>query len=192
MTVYLTSDLHFGHQLVSDLRGYSSTGNHDEAVLASLEGLGGQDDLWVLGDLSATRRHERRALQLLGTLPCRLHLVEGNHDSVASIHRDGWKRQREFLEVFTSVQAFSRKRATPARVPVLLSHYPYAGDHTAEDRYGYARLRDTGAWLLHGHTHSTSVMELGPREIHVGWDAWRRPVAWDEIENIIENGYEEV
>lgn len=191
MTVYLTSDPHFGHQLVSDLRGFPNVGEHDGRVLESYtRRIGTGDDLWILGDLSGGgRRAEERALEILlalrSTTGVRLHLVEGNHDSCASIHRDGWKRQRRFLEVFESVHAFARRRG-PERVPVLLSHYPYEGDgpERGPERYGYARLKDTGAWLLHGHTHQTEKVS-GPRQIHVGWDAWRRPVAWDEIEKII-------
>ena len=191
MTVYLTSDPHFGHELVAGLRGFDSTKMHDVEILQSYYlQAGAGDDLWVLGDLSGGgRATEERALDLLtmyrDTSGARLHLVEGNHDSCASIHRDGWKRQRRFLDVFESVHAFARRRG-PERVPVLLSHYPYAGDgpERGPERYGYARLKDTGAWLLHGHTHQTEKVS-GPRQIHVGWDAWRRPVAWDEIEKII-------
>lgn len=190
MTVYLTSDPHFGHELVAGLRGFGTIGEHDAAVLHSYYRLRAGDDLWILGDLSSGgRRAEERALEILHTYRevsgVRLHLVEGNHDSCASIHRDGWKRQRRFLEVFESVHAFVRRRG-PERVPVLLSHYPYEGDgpERGPERYGYARLKDTGAWLLHGHTHQTEKIS-GPRQIHVGWDAWRRPVAWDEIEKII-------
>lgn len=191
MTIYLTSDPHFGHQLVSDLRGFPNVNEHDGRVLESYtRGIGTGDDLWILGDLSGGgRRAEDRALEILlalrATTGVRLHLVEGNHDSCASIHRDGWKRQGTFLSVFESVHAFVRRRG-PGRVPVLMSHYPYEGDgpERGPERYGYARLKDTGAWLLHGHTHQTERVS-GLRQIHVGWDAWRRPVAWDEIEKII-------
>lgn len=189
MTVYLTSDLHLGHQLVSDLRGFATTEDHDNSVLDTLyERLRKADDLWILGDLaSGGRSAEDRALSLLGLLAsrtgARLHLVEGNHDSCSSVHRDGWKRQPRFLEVFDSVHAFARRRG-PERLDVLLSHYPYTGDHTTEERYAYARLKDTGSWLLHGHTHHPGKIS-GRRSIHVGWDAWKRPVAWDEIEQII-------
>lgn len=188
MTIYVTSDPHFGHELVAGLRGFTSTGVHDSAVLDSYYRLREGDDLWILGDLSGGgRRAEERALEILHTYReisgVRLHLVEGNHDSCASIHRDGWKRQRRFLEVFESVSAFARRRG-PERTPVLMSHYPYTGDHAEEDRYAWARLRDTSTWLLHGHTHRAERVS-GPRQVHVGWDAWRRPVTWGEIEDTI-------
>lgn len=191
MGVYLTSDLHLGHRLVSDLRGFTTIAQHDDAVLASITApLTSADDLWILGDLSGGgRAAEDRALDLLAQVRvetgARLHLVEGNHDSVASIHRNGWKQQERFRAVFVSIQAFARRRG-PYGTAVLFSHYPYQGDGPGrgDGRYRYARVPDTGAWLVHGHTHD-SERRSGPREIHVGWDAWRRLVEWGEIEEII-------
>ena len=198
MSVYLTSDPHFGHAKVASIRGFTTTDEHDDAVIESYfsmmpsDGRREVDDLWILGDLtSGGRTAEEYALERLryfslwsGT---RLHLVEGNHDSCSSIHRDGWKRQERFLKVFESVHAFARRRG-PGRVPVFLSHYPYpeAGDgpHREGARYLEYRLPDHGHWLLHGHTHQPEKLS-GPRSIHVGWDAWRRPVTWGEIEKII-------
>ncbi len=184
MSVYLTSDLHFGHALVSGLRGFTNTDDHDDAVMASLSGLGPDDQLWILGDLAVGVRGEQIAFERLATLPCTLHLIEGNHDRVSALHRDSWKHQRRFLELFSSVQAYARRRG-PGRSSVLLSHYPYQGDHTQTDRYSQYRLVDEGLWLCHGHTHQ-SERRSGPRQIHVGWDAWRRPVLWDEVLQLIE------
>lgn len=188
MTLYLTSDLHLGHALVADIRGYGQdVATHDEWIMSALHRLTEQDDLWILGDItSGTRSAETRALELLGSLKCRLHLVNGNHDSCSSIHRDGWKRQESFRAVFASIQDFARRRG-PAGATVMMSHYPYRVDHTEVARYDQYRLRDEGAWLLHGHTHQTHV-RTSAREIHIGWDTWSRPVAWSEIEAIINEG----
>lgn len=194
MTIFLTSDPHFGHRKVAEIRGFDSTEEHDRAVLRSYyQAVGGRDDLWILGDLSAGgRAQEDRALGLLDIIRkekgTRLHLITGNHDSASPVHRDGWRRQRSFLEVFDSVQAYARRRG-PGRIPVFLSHFPYAaqgdGPHREGARYLEHRLPDMGHWLVHGHTHQSEQVS-GPRSIHVGFDAWRRPVAWSEIEQIIE------
>ena len=194
MTVHLTSDPHFGHVKVASIRGFATTDEHDEAVLDSYRAaLRKGDDLWILGDLTAGgRTAEERALELLWKLGkdtgARLHLVSGNHDSVSGVHRDGYKRQRRFMLTFDSVQDFARKRG-PAREPVFLSHYPFAADgdgpHREGARYLEYRLPDMGQWLIHGHTHQPEKVS-GPRSIHVGWDAWQRPVSWGEIEQIIE------
>lgn len=184
MTVYLTSDLHFGHAKVAAIRGFGeSIRAHDDAISTSLSGLTDRDDLWILGDISASKAGENIAFIRLGALPCKLHLICGNHDRCSAIHRDGWKHQREWLEVFDSIQEFARRRG-PDRIPVMLSHYPYTGDHTEKDRFTQYRLRDEGSWLCHGHTHQPEIIS-GPRQIHVGWDAWHRPVSWEEITDCI-------
>lgn len=193
MTIYVTADPHFGHVKVSELRGFDSTEEHDKAVLRSYyDKLGSRDDLWILGDLTAGgRAQEERALGLLHQLRqaqgTRLHLVTGNHDSCSPIHRDSWSRQARFMEVFTSVQSMARRRG-PGKIPVFMSHFPYAeagdGPHREGARYPEYRLPDLGHWLLHGHTHQPEQIS-GPRSLHVGWDAWRRPVAWNEIEAFI-------
>lgn len=154
--------------------------------------VGATDHLWVLGDLSASSTGEALALGYIALLKeatgAQVHLIVGNHDRCSPIHRDSHKHQARFMEVFDSVQAFARRRG-PDRVPVLLSHYPYeaAGDgpHREGSRYGQYRLPDRGEWLLHGHTHQPEFRS-GPRSLHVGWDAHRKPVPWSTIEQIIE------
>lgn len=157
---YYTSDLHLGHALVAETRGYfGDVSEHDTAVLDSLrDELNPKgDQLWILGDLSGgSKRMTERALDLLAALPFPKHLILGNHDPGHPMHRDAWKWQRRYLDVFESIQPFARQRFTvdDFRHEVMLSHFPYDGDHTEEARYSQYRLRDCGRWLLHGHTHS--------------------------------------
>ncbi|WP_317541269.1 metallophosphoesterase family protein [Rhodococcus globerulus] len=201
MSVWFTSDPHFGHAKIAETRGFPTVFDHDSAVIASiLTRVQHGDQLWILGDLSAGgRAAEDRALELLATVDADLHLIAGNHDSCHSMHRDAHKHQRRFLEVFTSVQTFARRRVAGRNV--MLSHFPYVGDHTSIDRATEYRLRDEGMWLLHGHTHSSKMLTFGqvtlgfdgedivhlpPKQIHVGWDAWKRPVGLDEIAALFE------
>lgn len=192
--VFFTSDPHLGHAKVAEIRGFDSIEAHDDTVMASYYRalqLGGA--LWVLGDISSgSSTGEREALQKFRDLRemtgAAIHLIVGNHDSASPIHRNAHTRQRVFMDAFDSVQTFARRRG-PGRRDVLLSHYPYpeAGDgpHREGARYLYARIPDGPAWLLHGHTHQPEFRS-GPRSLHVGWDAHRGPVAWGEIEQIIE------
>ena len=58
---------------------------------------------------------------------------------------------------------------------VTLSHYP--------------DTEPTDDVLIHGHTHSPkkwSVREDGQINLHVGWDAWRRPMSEYELQEMIE------
>lgn len=204
MSVFFTSDLHFGHLKVAEDRGFYSTDEHDEYVLGSLvDQTQVGDQVWILGDLTVGgRAAEDRALAMLGVaLTGRsLHLIPGNHDSCHPMaNRNSHNRIKSFYEVFESVQLFARRRISGQKV--LLSHFPYWGDHTDEDRGVQFRLQDEGEWLLHGHTHS---QERGPawdssivwndggrskypnhKQVHVGWDAWGRLVTLEELEEII-------
>lgn len=121
MARYWIADLHLGHDTVAAKRGYETPNPHDALLLEQLHEPGADDDIFVLGDVSSGREDEEiRALELLAQVPARLHLISGNHDSVSSVHRNGWKQQRAWLEVFESVRDFARVRINGHHV--LLSH----------------------------------------------------------------------
>ena len=182
-SVFFTSDTHFLHGMVAGLRGFTDPAEHDELIIERWNKTIRRDDLvWHLGDVGLG--NETRILEMAARLNGRKQLITGNHDSCWPGNRGARSRQRRWFEVFESVQAFARIRIDGR--PVLLSHFPYYGDHTALDRHSQYRLKDQGAWLLHGHTHSRE--KLGPfilpivtfdaepvcqgRQLHVGVDAW--------------------
>ncbi|MFY2788469.1 metallophosphoesterase [Rhodococcus sp. MALMAid1271] len=191
MTVWFTSDLHLGHQKVAQERGFDDPDAHDVAIYDSLEStLKRGDQLWILGDMTVGgSAAEAAALFGLGAIAApahgiELHLIAGNHDSCHPMaNRNSHNRQRAFLETFTSVQLFARRRI--AGQPVMSSHFPYRGDHSPQDRGVQYRLPDLGEYVLHGHTHSPSVGT--GKQIHVGWDAWHGLVELDEIAALIED-----
>ncbi|RZL76215.1 MAG: metallophosphatase [Rhodococcus sp. (in: high G+C Gram-positive bacteria)] len=196
MSVWFTSDLHLRHARLVEIRGFDTEIDaHDESILDAMgTAVACGDQLWVLGDVTVGgRAAEDWALRELGEFAQKrnveLHLIPGNHDSCHPMaNRNSHVRQRAFLDTFASVQLFARRKI--AGRTVLLSHFPYTGDHTAEDRGVQYRLQDEGDWLLHGHTHQSGVLDpsVHPRQIHVGWDSWRRPVHVDEVAEIIESG----
>lgn len=165
MARYWIADLHLGHAKVAELRGFTQDVGkfddqplyrHDETIMQQLRALSANDEVWVLGDISSGRPEaEERALLMLSFIPASLHLIAGNHDSVSSTHRHGYRQQRRFLEVFDSVQQFGRVRLHGR--DVLMSHYPYArsgdGHGRGVARYAEYRLPDEGLPLIHGHTH---------------------------------------
>lgn len=200
MARFWTADPHLGHTLVSGLRGFATTDEHDEHLLRQISKLTEQDELWILGDISSGRREsEQRALLLLAA-NCRapMHLIAGNHDSVSSIHRGGYKKQSEWMRVFASVQQFGRVRLN--RRDVLMSHYPYArsndGPGRGATRYAEFRLPDVGLPLIHGHTHQYEPhMEAGnlaggfyedTSQFCVSWDAHRRLVTEGDLNKWLE------
>jgi calcineurin-like phosphoesterase family protein len=192
-----TSDLHFGHPFVARLRGFTTLVNgeakgdaaeHDGVITEKFNQGVHEDDITVIaGDFAMNwKGAEHKLAQLRG----RIILVEGNHDIMSCIHRDGWKHRAAWTGEgkFEAVTAFLRRKS--ASREFLVSHYPYDGDHTGNDRHTQFRLRDEGMWLLHGHTHSREKHDSGTirtewlpqgsemhwqyrgRQIHVGVDAW--------------------
>lgn len=180
--VWFTSDLHLGHAHVARLRGFDDTVPHDGAVLASWRDRVKPNDLvWVLGDL--TLRNPKLIVPTIATLPGRKRLIAGNHDRCHPMHRDAHRWAVVYADAFEWVGVYARVRLDGRNV--LLSHLPYNPDLQArpdDQRFGQYRLPDLGLPLLHGHTHSPLITTAGlPNQYHVGWDAWRRPVAAHEI-----------
>lgn len=182
MTVFFTSDPHWGHRKVAELRGFSSTEEHDEALIDSFRSVVRKgDQVWWLGDLAMNS--PSAALAHTTKIPGEHHLIFGNHDKGHPMHRGAWKWHDDYLIVFRSVGPYARRRI--AGEEVLLSHFPYATTDGQADRGEVRetqyRLPDEGRWLLHGHTHMEGQRRHG-RQIHVGLDAWGlRPVDLDTI-----------
>lgn len=185
-TWYL-ADLHIGHRLLASRRGFDSVETHDKELAARWDRVVSPDDnVWVLGDISAGGRSgERGALEWLANRPGSKHLIAGNHDSVHPMHENAHRYLPMFLEVFVSVQQSAQRRI--AGQTVLLSHLPYLESTDPDDmvsRYDQWRLPSRGAWLLHGHIHSQK--KVSDRSIHVGLDAWNlAPVSINTIARII-------
>jgi calcineurin-like phosphoesterase family protein len=194
--VLYTSDTHFSHKLVAGLRGFENTHDHDQAIIANWNSVVRPlDTVWHLGDVGMG--HFERWADQFSELNGTIHLVTGNHDDVFPGNRDSWKYQCQWMygDRFASVQAFTRRKVEGRYF--LLSHFPYDGDHTGEDRYTQYRLRDDGMWLLHGHTHlktklSPEMRQEGHmliwrgRQLHVGLDAWAlKPVTQDEVVRVM-------
>lgn len=177
--IWYTSDLHLGHDRVAELRGMT-TDDHDDWIADqwTIHVLP-DDHVWILGDLSMST--PAAALVLIDSLPGTKHLIAGNHDPIHPMHRNAHKHTAAFGRVFASVQMAAVHKIGAQRV--LLSHFPYVGDHTDDDRHTQWRLPDHGWSLLHGHTHSTSRGDS--HMVHVGVDAWGRPVSRDEITPIL-------
>ncbi|QJD51860.1 metallophosphoesterase [Mycobacterium phage VC3] len=196
--VWFTADLHIGHAKVAEDREHWTGPDHD-SFLAELwdEQVDKDDVVWILGDISAGGTlAQLDALGWLLNRPGRKRLVAGNHDRIHPMHRDAQKLARNYWLAFEHISTAGRIRVPldgGGHTSALLSHFPYTGDHTSEQRFSQWRLRDEGLILLHGHTHSRIVRSTmtHPRQIHVGPDAWQDLVPLDEVHamvNDIEEG----
>lgn len=203
-TVFFTSDLHIGHQLVVNERAaragvvlpavYRTQAETDKIMndwhsraLASNwdKTVSDEDTVIVVGDIAASSAAKlREALRWVGARRGKKkRLLAGNHDRVHGSHRDAFKHYAQFMEVFESVESFARMRVEGTEI--MVSHFPYDGDHSEKDRYTQYRLRDEGIPIIHGHTHSTDKVSLsanGTRQVHIGVDAWNlTPVSLSEV-----------
>lgn len=94
------------------------------------------------------------------------------------MHRGAWKRQREAMETFDAVIPYQRLRLQ--KVNFLMSHLPYEGDHTEDERYNEYRLPNEGMPLLCGHVHE--AWKFRGNQFNVGVDVNNfRPVTANEV-----------
>ncbi|MCS4490080.1 serine/threonine protein phosphatase [Corynebacterium sp. ES2775-CONJ] len=170
MQNFFISDPHFGHSLVSELRGFASPHLHDEQLITAwITALPANREInmWILGDHSCgPMSAEDRALETLAhfrntmlhkkqTL-VHLHGVLGNHDSAHPMRPHSIREQRRFTNVYDSIH--TSNLVSIAKQPVLLSHFPYDADSRESDRLNQWRLKDLGTPLIHGHTHATEPL----------------------------------
>lgn len=175
------SDWHFNHTFVAGTRGFSSAEEHDEALIESINKTATKrDHIWVLGDVFMGSITE--GVKQIARINAIKHLVLGNHDAAHPMHKGSHNKLRRFLEVFETVSL--HEQHTIGGQKVMLSHFPYAGDHYDADRYEQWRLRDEGLWLLNGHVHH--AWQTSGRQFNVGVDFSTAPIPQDCIAIVIE------
>lgn len=176
---YFTSDLHFGHKPIIDYcaRPWFSVEEMNRGLLKNINDVVKKDDLlYILGDFSFYPRVQN--VEIVKSIICPVILIRGNHDHSGRIRDVGFADVVDELDLFIGPNL------------VTLSHYPYRGDHTKEERYLDRRPKDVGQWLLHGHTHSTKRINRAERMIHVGVDAWQySPVQEADIIKMINSDH---
>ena len=155
MTVFFTSDSHFGHAGALTLyrRPFASVAAMNEAMVARWNvAVGPDDEVWHLGDFSLRQKPDIVA-ETLSRLNGAKHLVAGNNDPPATTALAGWASVEPYAEL------------TLDGILLVLCHYPFRSWH------GMAK----GSVNLHGHSHGR--MKPLPRQIDVGVDVWDfRPV----------------
>jgi calcineurin-like phosphoesterase family protein len=150
MTIFFTSDTHFGHAGTLGLfrRPFASVRAMDEALVARWNAtVSADDEVWLLGDF-ALGPGLQRADALLGALSGHKHLVAGNNDPPAVRGLAGWTTVTDYTEVMIDGTA------------LVLCHYPFRSWKGMAD----------GALNLHGHSHGR--LAPLPRQIDVGVDCW--------------------
>jgi calcineurin-like phosphoesterase family protein len=160
VTIFFTSDTHFGHGGALGLyrRPFASAAAMNEAVVERWnDAVAAGDEVWHLGDF-AIRQPAAVVAELLGRLHGDKHLVAGNNDPPATTELDGWASVQPYAELSLD------------GVSLVLCHYPFRS----------WRGMNKDSINLHGHSHGR--IKPQPRQYDVGVDVWDfRPVTLTEI-----------
>jgi len=153
MSVLFTSDLHLGHDLAAEKRGFLSIDEHDDYIIETLKSQCTKNTvLWILGDVVMRGGEIRR----LAEIPGRKKLVIGNHDELPTL---------EYLLYFESIHGITKYKG------MWLSHCPIH----PQEMYRCSLN-------VHGHIHkNTNSPLLDKPYFNVNWDFWRRALDLDEI-----------
>lgn len=179
MSVFYTSDTHFGHTRVIELcdRPFGSVAEMDDLLVEWWNlTVKPSDIVYHMGDVTSGALPP---LEHIRKLNGRKILIAGNHDACHPMHREWLKYLPKYLDAgFEAVMPFARRKI--GQIEFLMSHFPYNADHTDEPRYGQYRLRNNGLPLVHGHVHTLyTERDLG---LNVGVDRWNYvPVSEDII-----------
>ena len=166
--LYLTADLHFSHDKIAHIRGYSDGfAMNADIIRVWNAAVRPNDTVYIVGDVSMKWSFDVESA--LNALHGHIFLVPGNHD-----HRKDLKRYGEIVTVLSRLEVVKRKQIShlsdgKCDFSLALCHYPmlcWPGDALA---YGH----------LHGDTqrHGMNGCCLGENAVDVGWDVWKRPVA---------------
>ena len=159
---YYTADPHFGHDRIIEFcrRPFRSAAEMDALILANYQSaVSPDDDLWIIGDLAVCHSQDAPHLEsMLASIPCRKHLIAGNHDKNWIRTLSSWESVHEFLEMRDEGQR------------VVLCHYPLI-------TFPGARR---GGINLFGHVHQN--WQGSRNSVNVGVDVWDfRPITMRDI-----------
>ena len=190
--LFFTSDQHYSHNRILELvpsRPYESLSHMHEALIANHnQRISPEDTIIMLGDVVMGPKAETIP-KIIPRLNGTKILLLGNHD--AGFETDGQKFidktqiYRDFGFSFVTqgcqnlalllAQAHCMDLAHSMRdLAIDVCHFPAKGvaDHGHEEPRYYKLMPDPSeSLLLHGHTHSPNK-KTGPKQIHVGVDAW--------------------
>lgn len=131
MTIFFTSDTHFGHGMLvtRGYRPFASVETMDKTLIWIWnQRVDPDDDVYHLGDFSWTD-HRPYAARLNG----RIHLVSGNHDHTKVRNWSGWASSQRYLELTVGLDS------------IVLSHYAFR----VWNKSHYGSLH------FYGHSHAS-------------------------------------
>ena len=160
MTVWYTADLHLGHEMVAEYRGFKSAHGHDKAILEAYnDKVGEKDTVYIVGDLSLWGpEHKGHIERALNRMKGKKHLILGNHDKLKPF---------DYVEMgIISVHTALEVRAeTQEHVPQFMGYRDLTLVHDPS-----AAATDISKDWVCGHVHSLFT-RIG-KVVNVGVDVW--------------------
>ena len=169
--IFLTSDLHLGHdrEFLWGPRGFKSSKEHDEAIIANWNSVVGPDDMvYVLGDLMLG--DNEWGCECVNRLNGHICLIRGNHDT----DKRWYEIYPEKLNIGNCGNAYL---INYRKYHFYLSHFPTLTGNLEKESLHQCTLN------LFGHTHSKEkFFEDRPYMYNVSLDANdNTPVLLDDI-----------
>lgn len=160
--VLFCSDLHLGHEMAAELRGFPNVEAHDDYIIDILSRqCNKRTVLWVLGDVAMKQAFVSKLNEIKG----RKKLIFGNHDIYDL---------PTYTSVFDEVHGFVKYKG------MWISHCP-----VHESEFYRKKLN------VHGHIHAVDWKTGKDKHIlplpwlNVNWDFWGRAVSLTEIRTLI-------
>jgi calcineurin-like phosphoesterase family protein len=174
MTIWFTSDLHFGHANIIKYckRPYSNVDDMNEALIDNWNSIVQKDDIvYVLGDFAYGRHFTPdKAARVLQRLSGIKVLIAGNHD-------EDNLRSSQFRSKFEEIHSLFELKIPPKRgerhgTMIVMCHYPMRKWNQSH----------RGSIHLFGHEHGSSPEDKASRSMDVGVDCHNYyPISFEEV-----------
>ena len=164
MSVFFTSDYHFGHKriLEMDNRPFSDIENMADVIIKNHNQLvKPTDTIYILGDFSLCNATRTRAY--LERMNGNKHLIKGNHES--SVMGNA-KTRALFTGIYDKLE--------------IKLHNKYIN----MDHYSYHQwnMSHHGAWMLHGHSHGGDDYNKNYKILNVGINLHDyKPLSFEQV-----------
>lgn len=155
MAIYLTSDLHLGHdrEFVWRVRGFESVQEMNETIVEHWNNtITDEDDVYCLGDLMLG---DPSNIEYIKRLNGKIHIVYGNHDTA--------NRQKMYSELPNVVECAWAIMLNYRKYHFFMTHFPCICSNFDDKKYLKQRTIN-----LCGHTHSTDPW--------IDWDRYKTTI----------------
>lgn len=166
MTIFFTSDTHFGHRNIIKYcdRPYVNEHDMDMNLIANWNArVSDKDTIYHVGDVSMD---DRKRKEIVPKLNGKKHLIKGNHDKRVT-NDEGWESISNYKEVYVGKQM------------IVLFHYAMRVWNKSH----------RGSWHLYGHSHGTLIdpyFDEKTLSFDIGVDSHGyKPLNFDEVAAIM-------